>query len=286
MQLVGRGLAYEVAAQRIADQFFEACGGCGAKSGDTDLQYEGYSQVWSDEFDGSGQSAVDASKWRSVVKGDGFGNNELQFYTDRLVNSWVSNGTLKIRAKLEDFGGRRFTSAKLESTGDWKYGKFHVRSRLLGTATGTWAAHWMMPTVSHYGIWPHSGEIDIMEHVGYDTGKFHGTVHTGAFHHSIGTQIGGTTVVDAYAWHTWTVEWRPDICLFAVNDRVYQIFRNEGDGDTEKWPFDQKFFVILNNAVGGNWGGQRGIDEEAFKGDGQMFEVDFVRVEQRSGALL
>jgi beta-glucanase (GH16 family) len=175
----------------------------------------------------------------------------------------------------------RFTSAKLQTKADWLYGKFHVRSRLLGAARGTWAAHWMMPTKSLYGIWPHSGEIDIMEHVGYDLGKVYGTVHTGAYHHSIGTEVGGMTQVNVAAWHTWTVEWRPDIMLFACDDEVYQIFRSEGD-DTEKWPFDHKFYVILNYAVGGNWGGQQGIDEPAFKGEGQVIEVDWVRVEQRN----
>jgi len=234
--------------------------------------------VWADEFDGNG--AVDGSKWRHVVAGDGFGNNELQFYTNRTDNSWVSGGTLKIRARLENWGGREFTSAKLESTGHWTYGKVSVRSRQLGTARGTWAAHWMMPRDSAYGGWPHSGEIDIMEHVGYDTGKFHGTVHTGAYHHSIGTQVGGSTDVPATAWHTWTMEWRPDIILFAADEEVYRVFRKEGP-DTEVWPFNQRFFAILNLAVGGDWGGQQGIDRGALSGEGQMYEVDWVKVEQK-----
>lgn len=275
------GLSAEAARQRIADEFFQACGGCGAIILDTDLQSEGYSLVWQDEFNGNGLNPVPVnfSKWRPVVRGDGFGNNELQYYTDRTINAWVSGGTLKIRARLEDFRGRHYTSAKLESTASWLYGKFHVRSRLIGTASGTWAAHWMMPTDNAYGRWPHSGEIDIMEHIGYDTGKFHGTVHTGAFHHNIGTQLGGSTTADASAWHTWTVEWRPDLILFARDGVVYQIFRKRGD-DREAWPFDQRFHLILNLAVGGSWGGQRGIDRADFAGDGQVIEVDWVRVEQ------
>lgn len=274
-----RGLSWEVAGQRVADGFIQLCGACGAKSGDTSLQYEGYNLVWQDEFDGSG--AVDASKWTPVVAGDGFGNNELQYYTNRTENAWVSDGTLKIRARRENWGDLEFTSAKLESTADWLYGKFHCRSRLLGTARGTWAAHWMMPSRNSYGGWPHSGEIDTMEHVGYDTGKFHGTVHTGAYHHSIGTEIGGSTSVEATAWHTWTAEWRPDIILFAVDEVVYQIFRREGP-DTEAWPFNHKFFFIMNMAVGGDWGAAEGVDAAAFEGEGQMFEVDWVRVEQRT----
>jgi len=274
-----RGLSWEVAKQRVADEFFQVCGACGAKGGDTDLEYEGYQEVWRDDFSGNG--AVDASKWRPVQSGGGFGNNELQHYTNRTDNAWVSDGSLKIRARRENYGREAYTSAKLESTNNWKYGKFTCRTKLWNMARGTWAAHWMMPTDGEYGGWPHSGEIDIMEHVGYDTGKFHGTVHTGAYHHSIGTQLGGSTTADASAWHTWTAEWRDDIILFAVDEEVYQIFRNEGDGDSEKWPFDKRFFLILNYAVGGDWGGQQGIDEAAFRGEGQIFETDWCKVEQR-----
>lgn len=276
-----RGVSMQIAGQRVADEFIQSCGQCGAQSGDTDLEYDGYNLVWQEDFNGNGE--VNSSNWRPVVAGDGFGNNELQFYTDRTDNAWVSDGTLKIRARRENWQNREYTSAKLETRADWVYGKFHCRTRLIGTARGTWAAHWMMPTDSAYGIWPRSGEIDIMEHVGYDTGKFHGTVHTGAYYHSIGTQVGGSTSVDPLAWHTWTVEWRPNIMLFAVDDTVYQIFRKEGE-DTQVWPFNQKFYVILNLAVGGDWGGQQGIDEQAFTGNGQIFEVDWVRVEQRNGA--
>jgi hypothetical protein len=124
-----------------------------------------------------------------------------------------------------------------------------------------------------------------MEHVGYDTGKIHGTVHTQSYHHSIGTQIGGSRGVDVKKWHTYTVEWRPDIILFACDNEVYQIFKKQSATDKNKWPFDQKFYVILNMAVGGDWGGQRGIDEQAFRGDGQIMEVDWVRVEQKGSSV-
>lgn len=272
------GMSESAARQQIADEFISVCGACGA-GGLPVFEYDGYSQVWEDEFNYEGP--VDGSKWYSVHAGGGFGNREDQFYTNRTDNAWVSDGTLKIRARLENYWGHRFTSAKLQSHKDWIYGKFHVRSRLIGTARGTWAAHWMMPRQSSYGNWPRSGEIDIMEHVGYDTGKFHGTVHTQAYHHSIGTQIGGSTTVDAWAWHTWTVEWRPDIILFGVNDQVYQVFRRESTTDKDKWPFDKNFYLILNHAVGGNWGGKEGVDDGAFAGNGQIFETDWVRVEQR-----
>jgi len=279
--LVSTGVTENLAKQRVADEFLAQCGACGSNDGSNRLQSDRYSLVWQDEFDGSGR--VDGSKWESIHShGNGFGNRESQFYTNRAENAWVSDGTLKIRARLERFGGRSYTSAKLQSRGDgWLYGKFSVRMRLLqGTARGTWAASWMMPRVSFYGGWPRSGEIDIMEHVGYDTGRVHGTVHTLAYHHSVGTQIGGSAGVDVKGWHTYTAEWRPDVILFACDGKVYQIFRKESD-DTAKWPFDQPFYLILNMAVGGNWGGARGIDEDAFRGEGQIMEIDWVRVEQR-----
>jgi len=276
--VANRGVSQEIAGQRVADEFLVDCGQCGQLGGDTDLDNEGYGLVWSDEFDGSG--AVDGSKWTHVVAGNGFGNNELQYYTDRTDNSWLSGGSLFIRARLENYGGKEYTSAKLESTAHWTYGKVSVRTRLFGTARGTWAAHWMMPRDSAYGIWPKSGEIDIMEHVGYDTGKFHGTVHTGAYYHSIGTQVGGSIDVSATDWHVWTMEWRPEIILFACDEQVYRVFRKEGS-DTDVWPFNQRFYAILNFAVGGDWGGQQGIDSAAFAGDGQIYEVDWIRVEQK-----
>lgn len=275
--MTNMSISWDVARQRVADEFFSLCGACGS-SEDTKIEHEGYTLVWRDEFDGVG--AVDPSKWKPIVAGDGFGNWEEQFYTDRVDNAWVSDGTLKIRARLENYGNRRFTSAKLESVDDWKYGKVHIRSRMLGVANGTWAAHWMHARDDVYGSWPHSGEIDIMEHVGHDSGRFFATVHTDAFHHNSQTQVGGYAQLDATSWHTWTVEWRPNIVLFAADDEVYAIFRKEGD-DHKVWPFDQKFYAVLNLAVGGTWGAKGGIDEKAFVGNGQIFEVDWVRVEQR-----
>lgn len=278
--LKGQGNSEELAKQQVAGEFFIQCGLLAPQNGDTQIQSEGYKLVWQDEFDTPGM--VDKSKWYPIHShGNGFGNEELQFYADREENAWISDGTLKIRARREDFGGRQYTSAKLESRTDWLYGKFHVRARLMyGKARGSWAANWMMPRDSRYGRWPRSGEIDIMEHVGYDPGNFHGTVHTQAYHHSIGTQIGGSVRADVDDWHTYTVEWRPEVILFACDGIVYQIYRKESD-DADTWPFNHNFFLILNMAVGGLWGGSRGIDEDAFRGEGQIMEIDWVRVEQR-----
>jgi len=188
---------------------------------------------------------------------------------------------LKIRAKREYFGGRKYTSAKLETHDAWRYGKFSVRARLQhGHARGTWPAIWLLPRHWKYGGWPHSGEIDIMEHVGHEPGRIHGTVHTSSYHHSIGTQKGGSMHTDVREWHTYTVEWRPEVVIFACDGVVYQVFRKESD-DAAKWPFNQEFHLNLNMAVGGDWGGVHGVAESSFSGEGQIMEIDWVRVEQR-----
>jgi len=271
------------AKSAVATEFPAQCGACGPKD-DDDLVDDGpYHVVWRDEFNVEGD--VDQSKWSAVHKGGGHWNNELQFYSNRSKNAWVSDGTLKIKALRENYGGELYTSAKLESKADWKYGRFHVRARLnKGTSRGTWPAHWMMPRGSVYGSWPRSGEIDIMEHVGYQTGKIHGTVHTEDFNHRIGTQIGGITTVNMDAWHTYTVDWRPDLVAFSVDGAApYNTFKKQGN-DSKKWPFDHSFFLILNMAVGGSWGGVEGVDEQSFRGEGQIMEIDWVRVEQRAVA--
>jgi len=119
-----------------------------------------------------------------------------------------------------------------------------------------------------------------MEHVGYEPGRIHGTVHTGAYHHRIGTQKGGSMHVDVEQWRTYTVEWRPEVIIFACDDVVYQVFQKESD-DSAVWPFNQEFYLILNMAVGGDWGAVKGVDEAAFSGSGQIMEIDWVRIEQR-----
>jgi len=274
-----RGLDMRKAQRRVADEFFGECGACAEDRDGLHIETEGYRLVWADEFNASVQ--LDGDKWKSVHRGDGFGNNEWQYCTNREKNAWMSDGTLKIRAVREDFRGKKYTSAKLETIDSWLYGKFSVRARLQhGKARGTWPANWLLPRHWKFGNWPNSGEIDIMEHVGYEPGRIHGTVHTGAYHHRIGTQKGGSMHVDVEQWRTYTVEWRPEVIIFACDDVVYQVFQKESD-DSAVWPFNQEFYLILNMAVGGDWGAVKGVDEAAFSGSGQIMEIDWVRIEQR-----
>jgi len=236
--------------------------------------------VWADEFDYTGPP--DPTKWTFDLGGHGWGNNELQNYTDRPENAWVSDGALQIRAVREDFEGKRFTSARLLTKGkaDWQYGRVEARA-LLPSARGTWAAIWMLPTDNTYGIWPKSGEIDIMEHVGYDPGNVHGTVHTEAFNHMKATQVGKVIKTDLPEWHTYGVEWTPNGISFMMDGQQYHHFPKKSTS-WESWPFDHRFHIILNLAVGGDWGGQKGVDEEAFQ-SAQCMKVQWVRVYRLHG---
>ncbi|RLD79979.1 MAG: glycoside hydrolase family 16 protein [Bacteroidetes bacterium] len=236
-----------------------------------------YDLVWSDEFEYTG--LPDDSKWNYDVGGDGWGNNELQFYTNaRTQNARVENGNLIIEAHKESYGGNNYTSARLitKNKGDWLYGKIDVRAKLPG-GTGSWPAVWMLPTDWAYGGWPASGEIDIMEYVGYDKGVVHGTVHTEAYNHMLNTQKGSQIIVaDAEdAFHIYSMEWSETKIYIFVDNIKYFTFYAQGDYKT--WPFDQRFHLLLNIAVGGNWGGVNGVDDNIFP---IRMEVDYVRVYQ------
>ena len=235
-----------------------------------------YQLVWSDEFNYTG--LPDATKWDYDIGGDGWGNNELQYYTNRSENARGENGNLVIELRKEAYSGSSYTSARLVSRqkGDWKYGKIEVRAKL-PSGKGTWPAIWMLPTDWAYGGWPASGEIDIMEHVGYDTQTIFGTVHTNDYNHTLGTQKGSQlTVADCETnFHKYGIIWNADTIQFYVDDNIYYTFRNEGTW--QKWPFDQRFHLLLNIAFGGDWGGAQGIDESI---SSAKMLVDYVHVYQ------
>lgn len=248
-----------------------------------DKTEDGWTLVWSDEFDYVG--LPDPEKWTLEQKGDGFGNKELQFYTNRKENVWVEDDVLRITVRKEIYSLKSYTSAKLMSIGkgDFRYGKFEIRAKL-PQGLGTWPAIWMMPTVSNYGTWPNSGEIDIMEHVGYDQNRVHGTIHSKNYNHMIGTQKGKSILLDNVAeeFHVYAIEWSPDGIKWFADGVLYNEFKNDAvnnpDGSTGNWPFDHEFYLILNVAFGGNWGGAQGLDP--FFAESSMI-VDYVRVYQR-----
>lgn len=239
--------------------------------------------VWSDEFDYTG--LPDASKWGYDAGGHGWGNKELQFYTkQRKENARVENGHLIIEARREDREGRHYTSARLitKGKGDWTYGRVEVSARL-PSGRGTWPAIWMLPTGWKYGNWPASGEIDIMEHVGFDADVVHASVHTKSYNHSINTHKTAKIKVSNSrdGFNVYAIEWNAKEIRAYVNKQLYFTFKNErltnSAADYKQWPFDKPFHLLLNIAVGGNWGGAQGVDDTIWP---QRMEVDYVRVYQ------
>lgn len=273
---------------------------------------DGYVLSWSDEFSYTG--APDPEKWTHEIGGGGWGNSERQIYTDELANSRVEDGNLIIEVRQEE-GGRSpiYTSARLitKEKAQWKYGRMEIRAKLPKT-TGTWPAIWMLAADNLFSesLWPDNGEIDIMEAVGYEQDplfkeivgddrleNIHGTVHTLTRHG--GNPIGGSTYVEdtSSAFHTYAVTWTEDSLEFEVDGEVYHTHlktdvvsqRNPPDDISPYWPFDQRFFFILNVAVGGSWGGhfntarypQSPYGTDGIDGEGewpQQMVVDYVRV--------
>lgn len=246
------------------------------------LVTDGYSMVWSDEFDYEG--LPDSTRWAYDTEGneDGWGNREAQYYTKaNEKNAFVKNGALNIVARKESFGGKEYTSARLVSKADWKYGRVEVNAKL-PAGTGTWSAIWMMPGGWTYndGNWPDIGEIDIMEHVGHELGVIHASAHSKDYQWQKQTQKTNTVFIPDVdkKFHTYILEWSPENLNFSVDDSLYLEYQNEGLGES-KWPYDKPFYLILNIAVGGAWGRLKGIDEKAFP---QTMEVDYVRIYQKN----
>ena len=250
------------------------CGGCGLLRGP---QTDARLLVWADEFDG--HEPPNEAKWTYDLGGKGWGNNELQHYTSRLENVRLVNGKLLIEARREAYQGNAYTSARLVTRGRASWGPGHrieVRAKL-PRGRGTWPAIWMLgDNIGEVG-WPTCGEIDIMEHVGYAPDSLFGTVHTKAFNHMLGTQDGGATRVPGMegSYHVYAVDWSRDRIHFLVDGRVYHTFTRRPDATVAEWPFDQPHHLLLNLAVGGNWGGRYGVDETIWP---QRLLVDWVRV--------
>jgi len=235
-----------------------------------------WTQVWGDEFDGSGRP--DSAKWTFETGGHGWGNDERQYYTDRRANARVEDGHLIIEARKEPYAQNDYTSARLNSAASWTYGRFEIRAQL-PSGRGTWPAIWMLASQDTYGdqYWPDNGEIDIMEHVGHNPDVVHATVHTEAFNHMQATQRGDAITVDSArtAFNVYAVEWTPRMIQAFVNGQRYFVFEKPPDATYAEWPFDQDFHLLLNIAVGGTWGGAEGVDPAIWP---QQMIIDYVRV--------
>jgi beta-glucanase (GH16 family) len=232
--------------------------------------------VFADEFDTPG--ALDPAKWGYEI---GYvRNDEKQSYTSRSENVRAENGTLVIEGRREAYQGYAYTSASINTRHrfEFTYGRVEVRAKLPG-GRGTWPAIWMLGTNIEQVGWPACGEIDVMENVGFEPSTIHGTIHTAAYNHVAGTAKGASVTV-SNPWedfHVYATEWYPDRVDVFVDGAKYFTFRNEGTG-SRAWPFDKPMYLLVNLAIGGSWGGQKGIDDALFP---HRYVVDYVRVYQQ-----
>jgi hypothetical protein len=225
--------------------------------------------VWFDEFNTNG--APDATKWNYETGAGGWGNNELQYYTDRPENVTVQDGVLKINIIKELYNGSNYTSARIVTKDKYsfKYGKVEIRAKL-PAGGGTWPALWMLGNNISSVNWPACGEIDIMEHVGNQLNKIYGTLHHP--NHFGGNADGGNITISnaTTEFHIYSVDWTSSYIKFYVDNQLYYTFTN-----SSSLPFNQNFFFIFNCAMGGNFGGT--VDPNFTTA---TFEVDYVRVYQ------
>ena len=241
-----------------------------------------YTMVWSDEFNGT---ALDESVWGYNEGGNGWGNNEKQYYTKRPENIRVKDGCLEIEARKETYEKNDYTSARIMSKNKktFTYGKIESRIKFPG-GKGTWPAFWMM---GNAGNWPNCGEIDIMEHVGSIPARASFALHTVAKNGTKGNNWAKTQWFDyslADDFHVYGIEWAQeekdgkDVIRFFVDDVQYAEAWEEQIDNNDSWPFNKPFFFIYNLAIGGNMGGQ--VDDAIFDQPRIMY-VDWLRVWQR-----
>ncbi len=237
---------------------------------------EGYQLDWNDEFDLEDGSLPDANKWRFESKPAGWVNNELQTYVaggrNGVRTAFVEDGVLNIRAIKE---GKDIISARMYSKKSWTYGYMEA-AIWLPKGKGTWPAYWMMPDDFSRG-WPGCGEIDIMEEVGYHANYTSSSIHCASYNHKNNTQKTHEQLTagaeDGY--HIYALEWTPEALNFYVDRKLHFTFLNDKKGNDDTWPFNKNFYLILNLAWGGDWGGNQGVDESALP---CTMKVAYVRV--------
>ena len=259
-----------------------AVGACGHPAAAPDPA--SWQPTWNDEFNQPDGSAPSPTKWVYNVGGGGWGNNELESYTDRRENSFIRNGTLVIKAAREQFRGadgvrRNYTSARLKTLGTFAqtYGRFEARIRI-PRGQGIWPAFWMLGENVDAAGWPACGEIDIMENIGREPNIVHGTLHGPGYSGGQGPTAsftGPTPFADDF--HVFAIEWEPATIRWYVDGNLYST-RNASDlPGSARWVFDHGFFMLLNVAVGGDWPGNPD-DTTALP---QEMVVDWLRVYKR-----
>ena len=238
--------------------------------------YPGYTLAWADEFDGN---TVNTSNWTYEQGGNGWGNNELENYTDRKQNSFISNGNLIIEARSESYNGGQYTSARMitKNKKTFTYGRVDIRAKLPKTK-GIWPALWMLGNNIDAVGWPACGEIDIMELLGQEPSKMYNTIHYGssaATHGSYGTNYSLTGESFDEKFHVFSMDWKEDSIKMFVDDN--QVFACNKSVVGQPYPFNSDFFFIFNIAVGGNWPGSPD-GSTVFP---QRMIVDYIRVFQK-----
>jgi beta-glucanase (GH16 family) len=244
--------------------------------------------VWSDEFNARAESPPDPANWTFDIGGNGWGNRELQQYTDRVpLNAVVSDGSLAIRALRETYTGpdgvtRAFTSARLKTLGHVSalYGRIEARIKV-PSGRGLWPAFWMLGEDIKTAGWPECGEIDILEARGREPSIVHGTIHGPGYAGSKGitasyTLPGLKRLADDF--HVFAVEWESHAIHFYVDGNLYKTTTPSNLPAGSRWVFDHPFFVILNVAVGGEWSG----DPDTSTAFPQTMLVDYVRIFRRT----
>ncbi len=249
----------------------------------------GWNLVWSDEFNGPNGSAVDSKKWVSEIGGNGWGNDELEYYTSRTKNAFLQDGNLVVKVFAEKYTGtdgvsRNYTSARLKTLGKFSqtYGRFEARIKI-PKGQGIWPAFWMLGANIDKVPWPDCGEIDIMENIGKEPYLVHGTIHGPGY-------SGGNAIGKSYAlsgerkyfndFYVYAVEWEPNTIRFYVDDQLYETRTPADLPQGAKWVYDHPFFLLLNVAVGGGWPGNPDASSEF----PQTMLVDYVRVYSKKAA--
>ncbi|MEP0134011.1 MAG: glycoside hydrolase family 16 protein [Eudoraea sp.] len=237
--------------------------------------------VWQDEFDGN---TLSEENWIFETGANGWGNNELQNYTED-ENVTVSDGTLKIIAKkIEQGPGMvEYTSARLNSITHFKYGRMEIRAKIPDhKGNGLWPALWMLGSTIQTAGWPACGEIDIMEYVSFEPNQTHFSIHSVANNHRDGTQVtSGPVLLETIEeeFHNYGILWTNKYLKFYIDDieNIKLIFPRPAISNAENWPFSGTFYFLMNIAVGGDWGGLEGVNDDIFPA---VMEVDYVRVYQ------
>jgi beta-glucanase (GH16 family) len=259
---------------------------CGQSQTTTAPSGSPWTLVWSDEFGGSNGSAPDSSKWTIETGGDGWGNHELEYYTNRPQNTQIQNGSLVITALKETYTGkdgvtRNYTSGRMKTAGKFEqqFGRFEARIKI-PYGQGMWPAFWMLGNNSGPVGWPGCGEIDIMENIGKEPAIAHGTIHGPGYSGADGIGSSFSLAKGRFAddYHLYAVEWELNVIRFYVDSNLYATRTPADLPQGTKWVYDHPFFIILNVAVGGDWPGAPD-NATVFP---QTMLVDYVRVYKKS----